>query len=142
MWWPEKIQRYYWGWYGFYYWKIHQKQSYISHDIITSKKNKCSKITVYVYQCFRCEQKLLTVELELLNLGARKLNMEIHHGHWKKSKRALKNKWRDKGSLFITGLYIIHKLWNNQLQIIVWRWKLMVTQNGNFFQNCYCRSLS
>ena len=62
--------------------KFHWKKSYISHYTITSQKTKCSKITMYVYQRFRCEQeKLLTVELELPNLSARQLNTEINHGY-------------------------------------------------------------
>ena len=32
-------------------------------------------------------KKLLTVKLELLNLSARQLNIEIHHGHWKKKQK-------------------------------------------------------
>ena len=45
-------------------------------------------------------------------------------------------------SLFINVLYIIHKLRNHQLQMIVWRWKLIVTLNRNLFQNCCYMCLS
>ena len=48
-------------------------------------------------------KKLLPVELELLNLSAKQLDLEINHGHWKKAKREPKSMNR-KGSLFITGL--------------------------------------
>ena len=73
---------------------------------------------------------------------ARQLNMEIHHGHWNKSEKGTQKSVKRWGSLFITGLYIVHKLCKHQLQIVVWRWKLKVTLNHNFFQKLFLLQVS
>ena len=118
MWRPATIQIYSWGYFGFYYWSIHRWQSYISHDTNISQETTCLKITVYVYYHFRCEKKLLPIQLELLNLSTSQLNLEICHGHWNKNEKGIQKLMNIQRNLFITGLYIIHKLCNHQLSII------------------------
>ena len=54
-------------------------------------------------------KKLITAELEMLNLSARQLNLEINHGNWNQSKKEIQESITRKRSLLIIGLCIIHK---------------------------------
>ena len=55
------------------------------------KKPSAQKSLFMLTTILYVSKKKLTVELDLLNLSARRFNMERHHGNLKKEKRALKN---------------------------------------------------
>ena len=55
------------------------------------KKPSARKSLCLFTNIFELKKTLLTVDLELLNLSTRKLNLEINHGHLKKAKRGFKN---------------------------------------------------
>ena len=60
------------------------------------KKPSAIKYCVCSLTNYMWKIKLLPVELDLLNQSAKKLYMEIYHGHGGKVKRKFKNKWSDR----------------------------------------------
>ena len=55
-----------------------------------TKKPSSQKSLCLFTKSFEVKKKL-TVELDLLNLSARKFNLEINHGHWNKIEKGTKN---------------------------------------------------
>ena len=60
------------------------------------KKQSARKSLCLFTNILDVKKKLLPVELELLNLSARQLYMEIHHVHWNKTEKVIKKSWKDK----------------------------------------------
>ena len=57
------------------------KKSPISPKTSTLVKKPSARKLLCMFTNLLDVKKMLTVELELLNISTRQLNMEIHHGH-------------------------------------------------------------
>ena len=65
--------------------KITNNSTISSSTSTPVKKPSARKLLCMFTNILEVKKKLLTVKLELLNLSARQLNLEIHHGRWNKS---------------------------------------------------------
>ena len=61
----------------------------ISPMISTPLKKTSARISLCMLINILEVKKLLTVELELLNLSVRQLNLEINYGYWNKSEEGI-----------------------------------------------------